>query len=251
MRYVSLILVLTIMSFTSERNPDFKAEQMLFDRVAGAYQEKYDEVSARLRAAGVATDSFDLFIRAFKFEEDLEVWARNKDGGSFVLVKTYKFCENVGALGPKRKEGDKQIPEGIYELIKFNPESNFHLSLKVNYPNLSDSVLSDPVSPGGMIFIHGGCRTVGCIPITDEYIKELYVLSVEARASGQEEISVHLFPFRMTTENMELMRKQYRDPELIDFWEQLEPGYRYFEADRQIPNTTFLSDGRFEISAAL
>ena len=245
MRFIGLVSIALIMGFTIDKFPDFKSKQLEYDRVVGAYTEKLSEVRSRLQAAQVPTDSFDIFIRAFKFEEDLEVWAKGRNDSVFSLVKTYKFCENVGELGPKRKEGDKQIPEGAYELIKFNPESNYHLSLKINYPNKSDSVLSDPVQPGGMIFIHGGCQTVGCIPITDNFIKELYVFAVEARTGGQENIPVHIYPFRMGAENLELMNLQYANTERIAFWEQLEKGYRLFEESRQLPAVQFFDNGSF------
>ncbi|MGB0851021.1 MAG: L,D-transpeptidase family protein, partial [Bacteroidia bacterium] len=172
------------LSFMLDKELSFKEQQLEYYRVEHAYRDAGEEAFARLRAANIDVDSFDLFIRAFKFEEDLEVWAKNKTDSSFSLVTSYKFCSNVGDLGPKRKEGDKQIPEGFYSLSEFNHNSVYFLSLKVDYPNASDSILSDQRSPGGMIFIHGGCRTIGCIPITDRWIKELYVYAVEAKNGG-------------------------------------------------------------------
>ena len=222
------------MSFTTQDKNTFRDEQLEYPRVLNAFQEKGEEVYAMLKSKGVSHFSFDIYIRAFKFEEKLEVWAKNRADSTHVLVATYNFCSNVGDLGPKRKEGDKQIPEGAYVLSKFNPRSNFHLSLKVNYPNVSDSILSDRFSPGGMIFIHGGCRTVGCIPITDDKIKELYVFCVEATNTGQNEIPIHIFPARLTDENFRLMKEQY-DLELVDFWRQLKVGYDLFQESKKVP----------------
>lgn len=224
---------------------NFKENQLNHVRVAAAYQEVGEKTMARLRAIDVDEDNFDLFIRAFKFEEQLEVWAKSKNESMYKLVVTYPFCSNVGELGPKRREGDKQIPEGFYTLSKFNPESNYHLSLKVDYPNASDSILADPISPGGLIFIHGGCRTVGCIPITDEKIKELYVLCVEAKNGGQEDIPIHIFPAKLTVENFGLMNKQY-DKSLIDFWSQLKPSYDSFEANRVLLIPEVDEKGRYD-----
>jgi murein L,D-transpeptidase YafK len=150
----------------------------------------------------------------------------------------------VGELGPKRKEGDRQIPEGFYNISKFNPTSAYFLSLKVNYPNASDSALSDRFAPGGMIFIHGGRNTIGCIPITDQWIKELYVFCVEASGQDAEGIPVHLFPARLTEENMELLAKQY-DSELVSFWKQLQKGYDLFEESKELPRIVVSPRGEY------
>ena len=102
----------------------------------------------------------------------MEVWIKEASKDYYVLLNTYDFCTTSGTLGPKRKEGDLQIPEGIYTINHFNPQSNFYLSLGINYPNASDKILSDPVHPGGDIYLHGNCVTIGCIPLTDDKIKE-------------------------------------------------------------------------------
>lgn len=235
------------MSFISEEEPkvSFKESQMQYRTVFEAYRDKGEDVFAKLRAVDIDTSDFDIFIRSFKFEEDLEVWAKNRSEASYRLVATYKYCSNVGDLGPKRKEGDKQIPEGIYSMSKFNPQSSFFLSLKVDYPNASDTILSDQQTPGGMIFIHGGCNTIGCISITDEWIKELYVFCVEARDKGQEEIPIHIFPTRLTDENFRLLTRQYEGPELHSFWRQLKTGYDFFEKSRMLPRMEVNSKGEY------
>jgi len=102
----------------------------------------------------------------------------------------------AGSLGPKRIEGDYQVPEGFYYISEFNPKSEFNLALKVNYPNQSDKLLSDSLRPGGGIYIHGSCITVGCIPITDGQIEELYLLAANAKSNGEDFIPVHIFPVR-------------------------------------------------------
>jgi len=231
------------MSFMSEE-PSFKDIQLEHYTVFQAYRDKAEEAYAKLRAQGVDHFNCDILLRAFKFEEDLEVWAKNKEDSTYKLITTYKFCENVGQLGPKRKEGDMQIPEGFYQISKFNATSAYFLSLKVNYPNASDSFLADRFTPGGMIFIHGGCSTVGCIPITDEWIKELYVFCLEASGHDQYDIPVHMFPARLTEENMELLAKQY-DSELVSFWKQLQKGYDIFEESRELPRVVVSPKGEY------
>lgn len=224
--------------------PSFKDIQLEHYTVFQAYRDKAEEAYAKLRAQGVDHFNCDILLRAFKFEEDLEVWAKNKEDPTYKLITTYKFCENVGQLGPKRKEGDMQIPEGFYQISKFNATSAYFLSLKVNYPNASDSFLADRFTPGGMIFIHGGCSTVGCIPITDEWIKELYVFCLEASGHDQYDIPVHMFPARLTEENMELLAKQF-DSELVSFWKQLQKGYDIFEKSRELPRVVVSPKGEY------
>ncbi|RZK14756.1 MAG: hypothetical protein EOO43_15910, partial [Flavobacterium sp.] len=132
-----------------------------------------------------------------------------------------------GKLGPKVVEGDLQTPEGFYKINVFNPMSNFHLSLGIDYPNAVDKLRTGKNrKTGGEIYIHGDCKTVGCIPITDDKIKEVYILAVEARNNGQKDIPVYIFPFRMTDSNMAKYSKQY--PEHVAFWKTLKSGYQVF-----------------------
>ena len=232
------------MSFTSEA-PSFKDAQLKHYTVFQAYRDNAEVAYAKLKAQDVSHFNCDLLLRAFKFEEDLEVWAKNKDESVYKLITTYKFCNNVGELGPKRKEGDKQIPEGYYQISKFNPTSAYFLSLKVNYPNASDLVFADADRPGGMIFIHGGCNTIGCIPITDKWIKELYVFCVEAAAEEEYDIPIHIYPARLTDENFTLLKKQYSDTNLHDFWGQLKKGYDLFEGNNERHKVAVTTEGEY------
>ena len=245
MKKLVLILLLPLIAFKADDNPSFKDKQMAHNRVFEAYRDKWETVNAKLRAAGVDPYNYDLFIRGFKFEEDLEVWAKNKDEAKYRLITIYKFCNSVGELGPKRREGDLQIPEGVYFLSRFNPTSDYFLSLKVSYPNRSDSLRAESAKLGGDIYIHGGCSTVGCIPITDTYIKELYVFAVQAKQSGQIQIPVHLFPVRLNDENLALIKKQHGDFQLHQFWSDLKNGYDLFEITKEIPRTIISPTGKY------
>jgi murein L,D-transpeptidase YafK len=109
------------------------------------------------------------------------VGKKNTSDQEFLHIKTYTVCATSGLIGPKRMQGDLQIPEGFYYIDRFNPYSNFYLSLGINYPNTSDRILGDKNNLGGDIFIHGDCVTIGCLPITDSEIKELYIFCVEAK----------------------------------------------------------------------
>jgi len=187
-----------------------------------------------------------LFLRAFKKEQVLEVWIKEKGKEEFVLLHTYDFCTTSGVLGPKRREGDLQIPEGVYHINHFNPQSNFYLSLGLNYPTASDKILSHATKRGGSIYIHGNCVTIGCIPITDEKTKELYVLAVEARNSGQEKIPVHIFPTRLDKGNIEkLITEQAPNDKIKSFWKNLEYVYQDFELTKKLRAVKVNSKGEY------
>lgn len=118
-----------------------------------------------------------LVLVAFKEERILQVLS--KDGTETKLLKEYPFTGYSGELGPKLKEGDKQIPEGIYTVEYLNPNSSYYLSIKVSYPNDFDKAktkFSDVSEMGGDIFIHGKSATIGCIPIGDIAIEEVFLL---------------------------------------------------------------------------
>ncbi len=240
------VLLFGLFNFTPDEEPDFKQEQLEHLRVQKAIADKKAWIEHLLSTNDICIDSFDLYIRAFKFEEDLELWAKNRDSSRYIKLSTYKFCSNVGSLGPKRRQGDLQIPEGLYTLSKFNPNSNYHLSLKVDYPNKADSINGYRYDLGGMIFIHGGCNTIGCIPITDDKIKELYVMAFLAKASGQDEIPIHIYPARLEPENMKLLEQAGSSDELRDFWRSLAMSYQLFERSHKIPVSKVNSSGLYQ-----
>jgi len=206
----------------------FKENQLQFVRVRTAYAEKEEEVSAFLKQNNLKREELQILLRAFKAEKQLQLWAKNANEKQYRFLKTYPFCMLSGQLGPKRKEGDFQVPEGFYFIDRFNPASNFHLSLGINYPNASDKILAKGNRPGGDVFIHGSCVTIGCIPITNEKIKELYILATEAKSNGQAHIPVYIFPARMDSEGLKSLRRTYTDNDLASFWNNLKQGYDRF-----------------------
>ena len=215
-------------------------------RVVRAYEEKYELLSQQLQEHCITMAELQLFLRAFKAEQVLEVWVKASEDRGLQLLLEYPFCQTSGQPAPKRREGDKQIPEGIYHINRFNPESKFYLSLGLNYPNASDRILGDPERPGRDIFIHGGCNTVGCIPITDDKICELYVLAVEAKQNGQAEIPVLIFPCRMTAEKLAAIVRQY--PEHEQFWNDLKIIFDKFEGSQALPAIEITADGRYSLT---
>lgn len=220
------------------------------DRVKAAYEEAGQKVRVLVQKAGLAYPAKRIFIRAFKAENQLEIWG--SDGGTkpMKLIYAYTIARASGTLGPKRRQGDLQVPEGFYYVDRFNPKSLFHLSLGLNYPNASDRILSDKEKPGGDIFIHGNQVSIGCMAMTDEKIKEIYVLALDARDQGQTKIPVHIFPFRMTATNIATYGRSYaNDPTLVAFWLDLLPIYDRFQKYKKVPAVQVSSSGRYVLAS--
>ena len=244
MSWIAMILLSSLL-LSMRSGSSFRDEQMKYPRVRTAFAEKASTVKRLLRVSGIDPDNHEIYIRGFKQEAILEVWARNRGADKFLRVAAYPFCAKAGTLGPKRRQGDEQIPEGLYELSEFNPSSNYLLSLKVSYPNLADRRREGEHDLGGQIFIHGGCQTIGCIPITDDRIKELYVMAVQAKHSGQEKIRIDIFPNRLSLQQYDRLRKVAHTGELVRFWGNLRTCITYFERHRQPPEFSVDASGHY------
>lgn len=247
MKNLALILFCLLATSAIAQGPSaasFVDFQRTLARPNDALRKKEDTLEKQFRAKGLAWPAKYLYIRSFKFDGQLEVWVKNDRRDAFKLFKTYKVCAMAGTLGPKRMQGDYQVPEGFYYINEFNPNSNYHLSLGLNYPNQSDKVLSDSLRPGGDIYIHGSCVTVGCIPLTDEYIDEVYILAAYAKNAGQDYIPVHIYPVRYNVKKSRdyLVYLSKTDPSLKIFGEKLEQVYDHFELTHQLP--VIMTDSR-------
>ncbi len=227
--------------------------QKKFTRPGEALQRKEDTLQKQFEAKGLKWPAKFIYIRSFKYDSQLEVWVKNEIKEPFQLFKTYKICALAGSMGPKRMEGDFQVPEGFYYISEFNPNSTYYLSLGINYPNVSDRILSDSLRPGGDIFIHGSCVTVGCIPITDQQIDELYILAAHAKDQGQDFIPVHIFPVRFNVpRSMSFLDNLSKDdPALKKFVMPLEDAFNYFDRTRKLPVVLIGEKGEYIIDAAL
>ncbi|BAX81915.1 L,D-transpeptidase family protein [Labilibaculum antarcticum] len=222
----------------------FKLDQKRYSRVREAYAEKEQIILDLLKTKGIETKNLQIYLRAFKLGKKIELWAKNSSDDKYQLIKEYKVCRTCGKLGPKRQQGDMQIPEGFYFIDRFNPSSNYHLSLGLNYPNKSDQILGTKGKLGGDIFIHGSCVTIGCLPITDDQIKELYLFCIEAKNSGQSKIPVHIFPTILSDKNMDVLKEKYsKDSDKLVLWNSLEKAYDLFNETKQMPEVRFLNDG--------
>ena len=166
------------------------------NKATGPYAKVEDTLRKQFEEKKLTWPPEQVYIRSFKFDRQVEVWVKGEEDAAFKLFKSYRMCMQSGTIGPKRMEGDYQMPEGFYYINEFKPNSNFHLALGLNYPNASDKVLSDSHRPGGDIYIHGGCVSTGCIAISDRPIEELYILTSHAKNQGQEFIPVHVFPVK-------------------------------------------------------
>ena len=224
--------------------------QKSFPRPSEAWQKKADTLQKQFEGKKLTWPAKYVYIRSFKYDSQLEVWVKNEIKDQFQLFKTYKVCALAGTLGPKRMQGDYQVPEGFYYINEFNPKSNYYLSLGINYPNVSDKILSDSLRPGSEIFIHGSCVTVGCIPIRDEQIDELYILAAYAKDQGQDFIPVHIFPVRFNVErSVKYLENLTKDDQgLKKFSEKLEDAFDYFDKYKQLPVVMIGEKGQYIIN---
>ena len=199
-------------------------------------------VEKRLTEIGILKPD-SVYIRAFKLEGELELWVHGN--GKWKLYKTFKICTISGILGPKRIQGDGQIPEGIYHITQFNQNSDYHLSLKINYPNEADYYNSDSIKAGDEIYIHGGCVTVGCLPITDSKIEEVWTVCQKVKT----EIPVHIFSIRFDSykSKMKLETFCYTKQDKL-FQLQMEKVFSYFNDKVRIPKIIVDSKGNYVIN---
>jgi murein L,D-transpeptidase YafK len=170
-----------------------------------------------------------ILVRLFKQESELEVWKQDSSG-RFALLHTFPICRWSGDLGPKVREGDRQAPEGFYNLTRanLNPNSQYHLAFNLGFPNAYDRAND---RTGAYLMIHGDCSSRGCYAMTDEQIAEIYALARESFFGGQRSFQIQAFPFRMTPVNM----AKHRGNPNMPFWKMLKEGYDHFEVTRQEP----------------
>ncbi len=221
------------------------------ERVAAARARKMTAVRAMFDAAHLAYPPKELFLRAFKKEGVVELWGGDgKD--PLVLVKSYAVCASSGELGPKHKQGDLQVPEGFYAIDAVNPWSSFHLSLHVDYPNAADRARGrreDTRHLGGAIMVHGDCVTIGCIPLEDDPIEEVYLAVSDFRFAHARprKVPIHIFPERLDDPALAALLASDADDDTKRVWEELAAGYRAFEDTRRVPRVTVDKAGRYVV----
>lgn len=216
-------------------------------RVEAARREKLAAVKQMFVAARVAYPPREVLLRSFKTEGYLELWAG--DGRApLSLIKSYPICAASGTLGPKRTQGDLQVPEGFYVIDALNPWSDFHLSLHVDYPNAADRARSRGVARlGGAIMVHGNCVTIGCIPIEDEPIEEVYLVVHDTRARGGR-TPIHIFPRRLDESSLAELLASDAPDDVKELWRALAVGYAAFERTHRVPHVAIDKQGRYLVS---
>ncbi len=192
------------------------------------------EVRQKMSSLGMATTS-PILVRIFKEESQLEVWKQTRTG-RYALLNTFDICKWSGKLGPKKQEGDRQAPEGFYTIrpAQMNPNSSYHLSFNLGYPNAYDRAFG---RTGSNLMVHGACSSRGCYAMEDKQIQDIYALARDAFRGGQRDFQVHAFPFRMTPENL----ARHVDDPSYDFWKMLKEGSDHFEVTKVPPKVDVCS----------
>jgi murein L,D-transpeptidase YafK len=210
---------------------------------AGRAQAPLSEKTVALIESKNMDKESPILVRVFKQEAELEVWKKNRDG-QYALLKTYPICRWSGDLGPKKKQGDRQAPEGFYTITpgQMNPNSNYYLAFNTGYPNAYDRAWG---RTGSELMVHGDCSSRGCYAMTDTQIQEIYALARESFFGGQKEFQFEAFPFRMTALNM----AKHRNNPNFAFWKMLKEGYDHFEATHQEPKVA-VCEKRYVFDAA-
>ncbi|HER63633.1 MAG TPA: murein L,D-transpeptidase [Desulfobacteraceae bacterium] len=184
-----------------------------------------------------------VFIRIFKLPAQLEVWLEKNE--RYELFRSYPVCDFSGYPGPKLREGDWQSPEGFYTVSadRMNPRSSYHLSFNIGYPNEYDRYRH---RSGSNIMVHGSCSSMGCFAMNDSRMEEIYALAHAALSNSQESFAVHIFPFRMTADNM----NKFRSSPWIGFWQNLKEGFDAFEQTGQVPEIR-IAGGRYVVNGTI
>jgi murein L,D-transpeptidase YafK len=241
-------IILLLLPGRGAAQEGFLERELQHPRVRQAQQLRERTLQAEFGEKRLSWPPSRMLIRVFKKENQLEVWVADSD--SMKLFKTYDVCLMSGGLGPKRRQGDGQVPEGVYQANVYNSNSSFFLSLGLDYPNEADRVYADRAHPGGDIFIHGGCESIGCIAMGRDNIDimEIFLLAVYARDMSGRDVPVHVFPMRMDNAAWAgLYNVAIESDDLLDFWANLREVYLAFERHRRIPAITVDSTGRYRV----
>ena len=207
--------------------------------VAGCSLERREQTSLRATQSSIPAETLaamesigtdrnqPILIRAFKKESEIEIWKRTRSG-NYALMKTYPVCRWSGQLGPKLREGDRQVPEGFYTVTpgQMNPNSALWLSFNVGYPNAMERALG---RTGGDIMVHGTCSSRGCYAMTNEQMDEIYAVMREAFQGGQKSVQFQSYPFRMSVKNL----AKFRNDPNMPFWKNLKEGNDRFEVTKR------------------
>lgn len=221
LRQLAALLVvaasLTLAACGGFTTPDEKANQP----ISAELLQKISDIGSNAR--------LPTMLRIFKQDSVMEVW-KQTTRGKYALLTTFKICAWSGGLGPKVIEGDRQAPEGFYEITPalMNKNSNYYLAFNTGFPNKFDKSYG---RTGANLMVHGDCSSSGCYAMTDGEIAQIFALVRESFAGGAQSVQLEIFPFRMTPENL---AKQNGNANMA-FWQNIKTGYDIFELTRQPP----------------
>ncbi|WP_245183338.1 L,D-transpeptidase family protein [Legionella israelensis] len=193
MRQVIALLLLIHQIVSYGMAPKVNWEKAIDKAVERYGQEAESRLKNYFSKVSIDYPAEDIALLAFKSEKVIELWAKDKNH-SWTRIHKYPLTAFSGHSGPKLKENDKQIPEGIYKLVSFNPFSSMHLSLMINYPNYFDKMKGRQDRRrklGNNIFIHGSHYSVGCLAIGNKAIEQLFTLT---RRVGLDHVQVIIAP---------------------------------------------------------
>ncbi len=217
-----------ILTFSSCTSPQQRIDNTKIVKVCRKKSQiNTQDLDESLKKIGASVGN-PIYLRIFKQENILELWVKVDD--KYKLCKVYPICAYSGELGPKLKQGDKQSPEGFYTITKsqLKTRSRYHLAINIGFPNRYDRYQK---RTGTYLMIHGKCSSTGCYAMGDEQIEEIFMMADNAFDNGAKTVSVHIFPFKMTAENLE----SYRDDKWYPFWKNLKLGYDIFERYHVVP----------------
>lgn len=188
MRGVALLMgLMWAIAVCAKPSPEVEA---VLTQLGGGVERR---LQARFELAGAAYPPQRVQLIAFKESRRLELWSYHE--GVWRFIHDYAIFAASGGSGPKLREGDKQVPEGFYRIVELNPNSHFHLSMKLNYPNAYDWIQANKEgrgAPGSNIFIHGSAWSAGCLAVGNRYIEELFYLVARI---GMERSAVLIAPY--------------------------------------------------------
>jgi hypothetical protein len=217
----------------------FAAASYAWNKLRGGYtvqdrlQMHAPAVEQRLKerfvSAGLPYPPIELTYVAFKDTALLEVYSRATEASPWKRVLSYPILGMSGTQGPKLREGDMQVPEGLYQADFLNPNSRFHLSIKLNYPNafdLAQAKAEGRTNPGSDIMIHGTAASIGCLAMGNQVAEDLFIL---AALSGKERVSIVVAPtdFRRT----EMHAAAGRPPWLTELYRNIKAALSQFPSD--------------------
>jgi murein L,D-transpeptidase YafK len=197
-----------------------------------------------IKEQGLVYDNMDILLRVYKKELIISLWIRPKNRDqSYKLLKMYRITDDiVSTVGPKSALGDQLTPEGIYQL-EFYPSfrwSDFYLAFKVSYPNDADKLRRQfwkiGGKAGGAINLHGCCVSIGCIPIGNPSIEELFML-IRTNQRNNSKVDIHIFPFKFESDEGLRILQTYKETKkrYYDFWQGLQEINQTFVKTKKIP----------------